>query len=133
MSSAQPQIALLLFRRRVSDLNSISRTLWRVIFQLMNPLSCVLRQTDDIWYAVHSVSVTRCHPSTYLPRQYCTAQNAISALTLNVDTSDFLLHGTGIYLAHVTALVALSDLLDAQSKRVHSLVGDTNSIIVAHY
>lgn len=53
-------------------------------------------------------------------------------LTLNVDTSNFLLHGTGIYLAHITALVALPDLLDAQSPRVHALVGDTNSVIVCH-
>lgn len=53
-------------------------------------------------------------------------------LTLNVDTSDFLLHGTGIYLAHIATLVAFPDLFDAQSERVHPLVGNTNSIIVTH-
>lgn len=51
---------------------------------------------------------------------------------MNVDASNLLLHGAAIDLAHVATLVALPDLLDSQSPRVHSLVGDTNSVIVCH-
>lgn len=53
-------------------------------------------------------------------------------LTLNVDATNFLLHGTRIDLAHVAAFVALPDLFDSQSPRVHSLVRHTNSVIVCH-
>lgn len=93
---------------------------WRVIFHLMSP-------SDK--------------GSTRLPG-YCRRGNkcTISAfavrkgemLTLNVDATNFLLHGTGIYLAHVATTVALTDRLDAQPPRMHPLMRDTNSVIVCH-
>lgn len=50
--------------------------------------------------------------------------------TLHIDTSNLLLHGTRIYLAHVTPFIRLPDLFDAQSPGVHVFVDNTNSIVM---